>query len=402
MVPEPQGQTCRQFQGRRQAAGLPARALALPSLAALVVACSGGASDRLEWTGTRDTVGSIEVVKNPAAPLLDSARVRVEQMWIAPTAGNDVEPADTVWAEATALTVARDTVFVLDRMTSRVHVVRASDGRQVGAWGRKGQGPGELARPSDILMLGGAVAVLDGGKVAIERFGSNGALQDPVRLPGVTFTARPLDSGRVVLSGVGGIRLLHVGGSATTLDLAAPVALAEGPPQQCRRLTTIGDAIVRLSCLTPHLQFLDSLGRGVREILLPMDPQQTPDTMLERFTAEVKQSMATLNTGIPASELERQVAHTRELYRFSRRWRDVRRDESNGMLAIWEQSPDDLVRGPASLHLLRPGGEWLATIAFTEGWRAFAIDGGRIFALARDPDTDVARLVAYRLVIREP
>ena len=373
--------------------------LVASSLVLSAGACAGESGDQLVWKGTREQVNGVAVLRNPDSPLLDSARARVEQLWITPA--TDSEDRNNIWEDASALAVAGDSVYVLDRGASRIYAVRVSDGHQVGAWGRKGQGPGEFVRPSDIMTLGGAVAVLDGGKGNIERYGTDGSLRQPIRLPGVTFTARPLDSARLAVSGARGVQLLRTDGSAQAIELTPPVALADGPPQQCRRLGTLGAAIVRLSCITPHMQVIDTLGRTVREIVLPIDPLRTPDTLLDRFTTDARRSIASLNAGIPASELERQVAYTRESYRFSRRWREVRRDPSDGILALWEQSPDDLARGPATIHLLRPEGEWLASIPFTEGWRTFAIDGGRIFALSRDPDTDVARLVAYRLIVDE-
>ena len=329
--------------------------------------------------------------------MLDSSRARVERLWMMPAPENDAGTVDSVWQDARALAVAGDTVFVLDRMAARVYVVRASDGRWLATWGRKGRGPGELARPADIMMLGATVGVLDGGKGTIERFAPDGASLDPVRLPGITFTARPLDSMRLVMAGMRDPEVFRIGGQATTLEFEPPVALPEGPPQGCRRLGQVGGIIVRLSCIQPHIQMLDTLGRGIREITLAREPVQTEDTVLQRFTTEIRQMMA--STNLSSAQIDQQVTSTREAYRFHRRWRELLRDPSSGMLALWEQTPEDLGRGAATIHLLRENGEWLATLPFTESWTAFEIAGGTIYALSRDPDTDVARLVAYRLRI---
>lgn len=371
--------------------------LTLPALLALLTACADADAGDPEWTGTREQLGAVEVVRNPAAPMLSGDRVRIERLWETPGATSDTESPDSIWQEARALALADGQVYVLDGMASRVYVVRANDGRQVAAWGRKGKGPGELARPIDIMMLDGSVAVLDPGKGTLERFATDGAMRDPIRLPGITFTARPLGSNRLALGTMKGTEMFRPGAGSTVIELEAPVALPEGPSRECRRLGHVGDAIVRISCIQPHLQLLDTLGRSVREILLGIEPLRTDDALLEKFVIEMRQALAETNLSAPV--IESQVASTREAYRFSRRWREVRRDESTGMIALWEQSPEDIERGAARIHLLRPGGEWLATIPFTESWTAFAFGDGTLYALARDPDTDVARLVAYRVDI---
>ena len=374
----------------------PATTALFAGLTALV-GCSTDDTRDVEWLGRREQIGAIEVVRNPAMPMLDSTRVSVERLWMTPAAGTEPASADSVWQDAGALAVADDTVFVLDRMAARVYAVRAGDGRWLATWGRKGRGPGELARPADIMMLGTTVGVLDGGKGTIERFGPDGTALDPIRLPGITFTARPLDSTRLVMAGMRDPEVFRIGGEATTLQFEPPVALPEGPPQACRRLGQVGDVIVRLSCIQPHIQMLDSLGRGIREITLALEPVQTDDTVLNRFTSEIRQMLA--SSSLSSAQIDQQVASTREAYRFHRRWRELRRDPADGMLALWEQTPDDFVRGPAAIHLLRESGEWLSTLRFPESWTAFALDDGIIYALARDPDTDVAQLVAYRLRI---
>lgn len=368
-------------------------------VAGAALAASACATDDAEWLGTREQVGSVEVIRNPPAPMLASAEARAEQLWIATSPDDATANPDSLWQQAAALTVGAGHVHVLDRMAARVYVIRQSDGVQTATWGRKGRGPGELARPQSIITLGDAIGVVDGGKGTIERFAQDGSSLDPIRLPGITFTALALDSARLALAAIGGTKIFRPGSEPVTLELEPPVALTDGPGLGCRRLGQISDKLVRLSCVAGHAQVLDTLGRGIREIVLPFGPLRTADSTLERFIAEVRRDMASLNRGIPTTELERVVASTREAYSHLRRFREFRHDAATGMLALWEQLPDDLTRGPATLHLLREDGAWLATIPFEREWVAFEIADGRVYALERDPDTDVPYLAAYRLVL---
>lgn len=368
--------------------------LAAWTLASPIAACTTHVEGP-EWLGTREWIDSVEVVRNPAEPILPREAARAERLWS--TATTDAEDPDSLWQEAAALTVGEDHIHVLDAMANRVYGVRASDGQWVSTLGRKGRGPGELARPLDVMMLGSAVAVLDGGKGTIERFTADGGTLDPIRLPSITFTAFPLDSTRVAVGGMRGTLILRAGSEPTAVQLEDPVAMPEGPGSSCRPLGHVADSLARWSCVAPHVQILDTLGRGVREILLGLEPVRTDEALLDEFLNEVRRTLA--STNMASEEIERMMATTRDSYTYSRRWRRLRRDDVTGMLGFWEQAPDDLDPGPATLHLLRADGAWLATVGFDHRWVAFAMHDGNVYALERDPDTDLATLVAYRLVL---
>lgn len=127
----------------------------------------------------------------------------------------------------------------------------------------------------------------------------------------MTFTALPLDGTRIVAASMRGTEILRVSGEPTVLELQDAVALPEGPAHGCRRLGHLEDAIVRVSCILPHVQILDTLGRGVGEILLGLEPLQTADSTLDRFTQDVRRTMGSVNAGIPSAELERQAPGSR-------------------------------------------------------------------------------------------
>jgi hypothetical protein len=62
-----------------------------------------------------------------------------------------------------------------------------------------------------------------------------------------------------------------------------------------------------------------------------------------------------------------------------------------------EQNPDEFGSGNATLHFLSPGGVYLAKADFPRSWRDFTLADGVVYALTRDPTTDLITLRAYRL-----
>jgi len=66
---------------------------------------------------------------------------------------------------------------------------------------------------------------------------------------------------------------------------------------------------------------------------------------------------------------------------------------------VWEQASEDFGGGPATLHLFDASGVYLARVTFERRWYDFDVVGDQIYALERDPDTDLATLVAYRVLI---
>ncbi len=99
------------------------------------------------------------------------------------------------------------------------------------------------------------------------------------------------------------------------------------------------------------------------------------------------------------SSLQQQVNQIRARPREKLRFRKIRFDDGAGLAGIWEQNPEDYGSGNASFHLLTIDGAYLAALEFDRPWADFALAGGVLYVLLRDPDTDLVTLMAYHLDI---
>lgn len=86
-------------------------------------ACAAIGDREVEWQGTREQLAGVEVVRNPATPMLDCGAARAGRLWRSgPREGS--APPDSLWQNAASLALVADDVFVLDRMsTSRSSMV---------------------------------------------------------------------------------------------------------------------------------------------------------------------------------------------------------------------------------------------------------------------------------------
>lgn len=83
--------------------------------------------------------------------------------------------------------------YVLDAATQIVHMLDA-DGAWLGAFGREGEGPGELLGPVAVAVGGDAVAIADGRRRRVHVYALDGTYRNSQRIeaPGCTI-ARPVD-----------------------------------------------------------------------------------------------------------------------------------------------------------------------------------------------------------------
>ena len=68
-------------------------------------------------------------------------------------------------------------------------------------------------------------------------------------------------------------------------------------------------------------------------------------------------------------------------------------------MAIWEQNPEDFGSGNASLHVLSTAGIYLGVLEFHRAWSAFDLKNDVLYALSRDPETDLVTLEAFSLSV---
>src|SRR5690606_32044563 len=142
------------------------------------------------------------------------------------------------------------------------------------------------------------------------------------------------------------------------------------------------------SCAIPHILQLDAEGRLLREFTVEREPDIISDAEREAEIERVRESVAG-TPGIPPAMIQRVVQIKRDESRIRRSFRAVREDPDTGVLAIWEQNPDELGGGTATLHLFSDSGIYLAEVPFDRAWVDFDLAGSKLFALERDPETDL-------------
>lgn len=385
----------------------PVRTAAELALAALTVAaltasgCAAGDSGAGGWAGTRDTIGGIEVVRNPAEPLLADGAVRAVALWTA--AGGESDSADApIWERPASVRVADGVVYVLDALAARVYAHRAEDGAALAVIGRKGPGPGEVDRPTGFALPAGRIVIGDGSG-ALEVFDRAGAHLRSIRPNGIVFGVHALGADRLLLSRFQGQDMgwTVLGPSDESRTLDTPEWLADMPEavDACARHATSGATILRAHCALLRFQRIADTGAVLTEILVDRPPEPSTEAELDAYERRIRDLMAA--DGLPPALVDRTASAQRETLRIRRLFRGIRHDAVTGRFWIREQAPEDFGGGPPTLHLFAADGVYLARVAFERAWTDFDVDDGRIYALERDPATDLARLVAYRIEVPE-
>lgn len=136
-----------------------------------------------------------------------------------------------------ALHAAGDEIWVVDQQAARVHRFEA-DGAHLGAVGREGEGPGELQKPTEVVVgPDGDVWVADPPAGRVTRFRPDGSLAEERRAPFGSTDFGLLPGGRMVVPSPTRDRLLAVVGPENEItELSAgpdsPAALASMSPRE--------------------------------------------------------------------------------------------------------------------------------------------------------------------------
>lgn len=147
------------------------------------------------------------------------------------------------------------------------------------------------------------------------------------------------------------------------------------------------------------MQIVASDGTPLREIVIDRGAVVVERSVLDSVVAEMRSTM--LDAGLPPPLVEAQVKDLAERYRVDRRFRGVRADPRTGLLAVWEQTSEELGGGPATLHLVSEAGVYLARLEFASAWKGFDLHDARLYALVEDEATGLVALEAYELTVPE-
>ena len=370
---------------------------ALPGLAmcwAVALACDTAPRSDFAWNGSVSEANGHPVTTNPPIPALPAGTIRATALWRAPA--HDVAE----WAEPSKVVHGAGRYFVIDRRSTRVHIV-GSDGQLVKSFGKQGPGPGEIMVAGDIGFVGDHVVVRDMGKHTIEVYSPDGAFVKSIPLGRVGFGFTTIDPDGIIAAQLagGGQSWIRVGLDGATTPIPVPATAAVQGATPCARVATFGDRIAQLDCAVPVVMVSDQSGAIERTIMIRRDTVFATDAQLQTVRENLQRDMAA--NSLPASLAQGLLESTLRNARIVKPWRAVRRDRVTGVIALWEQAPADVGGGNATLHLLSPDGVYLDAIAFDDEWRDFTIDDSRIAALAVNDSTGVPELVVHSVVVPE-
>jgi hypothetical protein len=336
-----------------------------------------------------------EIVVNPDTPLLEGAQATWSEVW-------SVKPAD--WMDPSRVHVQGRRVVVVDPPANEVHLVSTS-GEILRSLGRPGGGPGEFLRLLDALPDGDKLVVIDGGKSSIETLDFDGGYLSSLHVEGQSWGGFLLGGGELLLEGeflsdpagqsFGDWVRVGAGVDLTAFTTVLLPPLQEEEGVQCSGFSPWAGGAARMRSTTPQIQVFDHTGDLQREVLVSLPLERVSEDEREWALANLRHSLS--ERGLPPEFVQQNLAVTEERWRVKCRFGPLRWDSSGLLGAFLEQNPDEFGGGNASLHLLSPEGVYLAELTFQEAWTDFTMEDGVVYALAREAETDLITLRAFRI-----
>lgn len=234
-------------------------------------------------------IDSVEVVWNPAEPVLPTGQVTLTPLW-------DTQPSesnpDSIWERPREIRVAEHGVYVLDNMASKVYRLDLEDGSWIGSIGKQGGGPGEIDRPFGLVPLDSVIAIGDGGKSAVSLFDLDGRFLRTDAIEGFGIDLFPYGSDDLVVYAMVpenrsfGPTYRLVGDDAPEKNIAfeqPPVTPEEYADQDCMRTNKTTHLVVRLRCIIPLFVVLDESGSVLRQVVVDVPPREVSDEEIDRI-----------------------------------------------------------------------------------------------------------------------
>lgn len=383
----------------------------LPALVALAAfsGCGDASGDR---GGFRvETLNGISHSVADAAPLQDGPVL--ELAWEAPSEADVLD--GSAWSDPGQLAAGVGGVAVADAQIARVHLFTA-DGRRAGSFGRRGEGPGELAGGMTIALHGDTVFVQSGMRPAIQLFRRSG---EHVGSIGATDG---MSSGFTFLPGTGFLRsvftptpgqssaswsILGLDGEPRDVELPGTHPLqpqAQEVGEGCWRRGGLGSNVVEVDCTFPLLRVVDPSGTVIREHRIDRSPIEVTPEMLRIVVDRRRQAMSAELGAVPAAQrqamqglIDQMLRQTEEQFRWLPVMRGVAGSPSGHRIVVWEQVPQEFEAEESVLHVLDGEGRYLVREPIDAPLAAMAVGDELLYVLRIDGVTGLKRLVAYRL-----
>jgi hypothetical protein len=367
----------------------------------ILVSCgrSGGAP---AWAGHREVIDSVEVVWNPAEPMV-AVPATLTALWH--TQPPETNP-DSLWERPSEVRAASHGVYVLDDLAAHVYRLDPATGSWIGTIGKKGGGPGEIDQLFGIALRDSTVVIGDGGKRAVSVFALDGRFLRTHPIEGFGMDVQPYGADDVAITVMVptgqtiGSEYRIVGQSApgNVITFAGPLVTPdEYPDQDCLRTDKTTRLILRLRCIMPWFLVLDEQGSLLRQVVVDQPPTEIPVEDIDRIMQE-RFSRVAQSLNVPEIPVEMRD-RLRAGMRYESRYRAIRHDAESRTFLLWEQTPDDRGSGPALVHVFSEDGRYLAQAEASVSWGDFDVRNGVVYALVPDPETDLRSAAAYRLTL---
>lgn len=348
----------------------------------------------VEWGGHVVEEDGVVRIENPVEPLATPGTIVPNLLW------SSTGPVDgDIWETPRQVHVGDDVIFLADRQAGKIHRL-STDGALLPSFGEPGEGPGQYGRLIDAIPEPHGLFVVDAGNGRVEVLGPQGGVRESILLDQFVFSAVPLGPDTIAVFGAVGLeerwqRITADGGrDPWSFPTFQESSEAKPPPS---RPVGWGDRPVQMELRVPRLWVYSPTGELERVIHIPFPPEVASEAELGQMAQQVADVLA--GHGVSAQFIQEQVDQMKERLRVKSRFRDACFDEGAGLIAILEQNPEDFGAGPATLHLLSSQGVYLAALPFQEAWADFDLKDGILYALARDPLTDLVTLQVYGLDI---
>jgi len=124
------------------------------------------------WKGTIEKIDGVTVVKNPKEPMYEESVFRIEEEL---SIGEEGKGDEYLFSDARDIAVDEEgKLYILDIHEAHIKVFDKT-GKYVRTIGNKGQGPGEMSRPSSLQITSqNEIAVNDSDALKIHFFSLNG------------------------------------------------------------------------------------------------------------------------------------------------------------------------------------------------------------------------------------
>jgi hypothetical protein len=348
-----------------------------------------------DWAGSVEAKNGVPIISNPAVPLLAEPQPAVSALW---------RIQDPTWVDPSHVEVESGTVTVVDQPANRIHLV-SSSGESLASVGQPGGGPGEFLRLLAAFREGDTLVAIDAGKGSVEYLDLEGDYISSFHLDGQPWDGFPLDDGAFLVKGeflsdpteesFGDWVKIGPGHRPLAFTSLTLEALPEEEGVQCSDLSPWPGGAARLRFTTPHVQVFDLSGDLLMESRIDLPIEVVSDAEKQAALAELVGDLEA--RGLPAPFIEQNLIVMDQRWRVKCRFGPLRFDPSQRIAAFLEQNPDDFGSGPATLHFLTETGVYIAKASFPTAWRDFVMEDGVVYALTREPATDLITLEAFRV-----